>query len=103
METQINQFELLRDKEIISILDGDKKYGTLKIDGEDSGIEITMPYLSGPILCDISTKFGLPVSYTWNGANQSRWIYLSNLLEHCIQNDRVSDLLSFLFSKFKKI
>lgn len=58
-----------------------------------------MPYLNGPTLCDISTKFGLPVSYTWNGANQSRWVYLSNLLEHCIQNDRVSDLLSFLFSK----
>ena len=58
-----------------------------------------MPYLSGPTLCDISNKFGLPVSYGWNGGAQSRWAYLDDLLEHCIQNNRVSDLLAFLFSK----
>ena len=94
-----SKFELLRDKSILSILDGDVDFGTLVINGIDSGIKISMPYLSGPTLCDISNKFGLPVSYGWNGGAQSRWAYLDDLLEHCIQNNRVSDLLAFLFSK----
>jgi hypothetical protein len=58
-----------------------------------------MPYLSGPVLCDISNRFGLPVTYGWNGGAQSRWAYLDDLLEHCIKNNRESDLLAFLFSK----
>ena len=94
-----SKFELLREKSILAILDGDTDFGTLKINGTDSGIKISMPYLSGPTLCDISNKFGLPVSYGWNGGAQSRWAYLDDLLEHCIQNNRVSDLLSYLFSK----
>lgn len=92
-------FELLREKNILAIFDGDVDFGLLEIKGIDSGIKISMPYLSGPTLCDISTKFGLPVTYGWNGGAQSRWIYLDNLLAHCIQNKRESDLLSFLFSK----
>lgn len=95
----VSKFELLREKSILAILDGDTDFGTFKIDGSDSGIKIFMPYLSGPTLCGISNKFGLPVSYGWNGGAQSRWAYLDDLLEHCIQNDRVSDLLSYLFSK----
>ncbi len=94
-----SKFELLREKSILAILDGDTDFGTLKINGEDSGIIISMPYLSGPTLCDISNKFGLPVSYGWNGGAQSRWAYLDDLLEYCIKNNRVSDLLSYLFSK----
>ncbi len=58
-----------------------------------------MPYLSGPTLCEISNKFGLPITYGWNGGAQSRWAYLDDLMAHCIQNKRESDLLSFLFSK----
>lgn len=58
-----------------------------------------MPYLSGPTLCEISNKFGLPVTYGWNGGAQSRWAYLDDLFAHCIENKRESDLLSFLFSK----
>jgi len=94
-----SKFELLREKSILAILDGDTDFGTLIINGTDSGIKISMPYLSGPTLCDISNKFGLPVSYGWNGGAQSRWAYLDNLLEHCIKNNRASDLLSYLFSK----
>ncbi|PWM86024.1 MAG: abortive phage infection protein [Subdoligranulum sp.] len=71
----------------------------LEINGTDSGIKISMPYLSGPTLCEISNKFGLPVTYGWNGGAQSRWAYLDDLLAHCIQNKRESDLLAFLFSK----
>lgn len=48
-----SKFELLREKSILAILDGDTDFGTLKINGTDSGIKISMPYLSGPTLCDI--------------------------------------------------
>lgn len=94
-----SKFELLREKNILSILDGDVDFGTLEVNGTDSDIKISMPYLSGPVLCDISNKFGLPVTYGWNGGAQSRWAYLDDLLAHCIQNKRESDLLAFLFSK----
>ncbi len=94
-----SKFELLREKRILSILDGDVDFGTLEVDGTDSGIKISMPYLSGPTLCGISNKFGLDATYGWNGGAQSRWSYLDNLLVYCIQNKRESDLLVFLFSK----
>ena len=99
MSQEKSKFELLREKSILSILDGDVDFGTLEINGTDSGIKISMPYLSGPTLCDISNKFGLPVTYGWNGGAQSRWVYLDDLLAYCIQNKRESDLLAYLFSK----
>ena len=99
MPQEKSKFELLREKSILSILDGDVDFGMLEINGTDSGIKISMPYLSGPTLCEISNKFGLPVTYGWNGGAQSRWAYHDDLLAHCIQNKRESDLLAFLFSK----
>ena len=93
-----NNFELLRAKNILTILDGDTKFGEIQI-SETKSISNALPYLSGPELCEISTKFGLPVNYSRSGGALSRWVYLDNLLEHCIRNNRVSDLLSFLFSK----
>ena len=93
-----SSFELLRAKSILTILDGDTKFGEIKI-SESKSICNALPYLSGPELCDISTKFGLPVNYSRSGGAFSRWVYLDNLFEHCIRNDRVSDLLSFLFAK----
>lgn len=80
-------------------MDGDVDFGTLSVNGIDTDIKISMPYLSGPTLCDILNKFGLPVTYGWNGGAQSRWAYLDDLFAHCIENKRESDLLSFLFSK----
>lgn len=94
-----SKFELLRDKHILTILDGDMDFGSLEIDGIDSGITISMPYLSGPMLCNISNKFGLSVTYSRSGGAQSRWIYLDDLLVHCIKNNNESNLISFLFSK----
>ncbi len=90
-----NLFELLRNKNILAILDGDTKFGEIKPDDSDNKIEISMPYLSGPKLCDISNSFDLPVTY----GSQSRWVYLDDIWAHCISNHRGSDLLSFLFSK----
>ena len=84
-----NDFELLKQKEIINILIGGTKYG-------ENG-EISMPYLSGPILCEISTIFGFAVDYF--ETRHSRWMYLYDLLEYCIKNEKVSDLLLYIFDK----
>ena len=54
MQQKKSKFELLREKSIIAILDGDTDFGPLKISGEESTIKVSMPYLSGPT----------PVSYT---------------------------------------
>ncbi|TGE31345.1 abortive infection family protein [Desulfosporosinus sp. Sb-LF] len=90
-------YKLLKNKEIISILDGDKTFGQI------NDVQISMPYLSGPDLCALSTTFGLPVEYGWNGGALSRWMYLDNLLEYCINNNKMQQLLSCLFAKNKFI
>jgi len=90
-----NMFELLREKSIFAILDGDTEFGEIESDEPRGNITVSMPYLSGPDLCSISKRFGLPVTY----GSQSRWGYLDDIWAHCIKNHRESDLLSFLFSK----
>ena len=98
MQKYRSNFELLRSKPILAILDGDTEFGTIQI-SQTKSIRNALPYLSGPMLCEISVKFGLPATYSWGGGTKSRWEYLDNLLAHCISNNRVSDLLGFLFSK----
>lgn len=97
-------FNLLRSKEIIAILDGDTKYGDYEFE-DCTTVKIAMPYLSGSDLCDLSTLFGLPVTYSWNGGALSRWQYLDNLLEYCIKNNKCSSLLAYMFSlaQFSKV
>ena len=92
-----NPFSLLRNKEIIAILDGDTKYGDYKFE-DFTTITISMPYLSGSDLCALSSLFGLPATYSWNGGALSRWQYLDNLLEYCIKNNKCSSLLAHMFS-----
>ena len=94
-----NPFRLLMNKTIYAILDGDTVFEDYEFSDDCSTTKISMPYLSGPDLCEISTLFGLPMTYTWNGVNLSRWQYLDNLFEHCIDTDRCSDLLAYLFGK----
>lgn len=94
-----NPFRLLMNKTIYAILDGDTVLEDYEFSDDCSTTKISMPYLSGPDLCEISTLFGLPMTYTWNGVNLSRWQYLDNLFEHCIDTDRCSDLLAYLFGK----
>lgn len=88
-----NKFNLLCNKEILAILDGDKKYGKI------NDVEISMPYLSGSALCSLSTNFGLKRDYRFGSQNLSRWNYLSDLISYCIENNKISALLSHLFLK----
>ena len=91
-------YELLRTKEIFAILDGDTKYGKYEFN-DGTELRIMMPYLSGPDLCRLSTLFVVSITYSWVGANLSRWQYLDNLMLHCIEENRCSDLLAYLFDK----
>ena len=97
MEWRKSTYELLRSKDIIAILDGDTSFGAYEV-CKGKSIDVRMPYLSGPTLCDISTRFGLPVSYN-REETLSRWQYLDNLMDYCIKNGRFSDLLSYLLAK----
>ena len=91
-------YELLKTKAIYAILDGDTTLGSYDFE-DGTSISVSMPYLSGPDLCDISSLFGLPETYSWGGSNLSRWQYLDNLMAFCIKNRRCSDLLAYLFRK----
>lgn len=86
-------FELLRKKSILQILDGDEKFGTI------GDIEIAMPYLSGAKIVEISQHFGIPVTYCGGSVPKSRWMYMDELIMHCISKNKISELLAFLFSE----
>lgn len=89
-------YNLLRAKDIIAILDGDTQIEEL------DGLRIAMPYLSGPMLCELSQKFGCYQEYYWgNGSkpNLSRWQYMDNILEYVIKENKVSQLLSYMMDK----
>lgn len=94
--TQKNKFELLTEKSILAILDGDSKFGSFKVNDDEGEVPICMPYLSGSAICEISYKFGLPSSSI---RGVSRWQYLDELISYCIENNKISKLLNFLFSK----
>ena len=91
-----NNYNLLRSKDIIAILDGD-----FQIEEVD-GIRIAMPYLSGPMLCELSQKFGYYQEYYWGNSskpNLSRWQYMDNILEYVIKENKTSQLLSYMIEK----
>lgn len=91
-----SNYELLKSKEILAILDGD----TI-IEEIDESNKIKMPYLSGPLLCELSQKFGCYQEYYWGTkqSNLSRWMYLDILLDHLIKNNKISEFLKYIFSK----
>lgn len=91
-----NNYSLLRSKDIIAVLDGD-----FQIEEVD-GIRIAMPYLSGPMLCELSQKFGCYQEYYWGNSskpNLSRWQYMDNILEYVIKENKTSQLLSYMMEK----
>lgn len=95
----MSNFKLLTQRKIIDILIGD----TVILEKNDK--KFSMPYLSGPELCELSTKFGLECSYSWNGGALSRWQYLTNLIEFLDKKDEIDKLLDelFHFNKFSDL
>lgn len=88
-------YKLLKAKPILEILDGDREFGTLNSEGSMSPIRLALPYLTGPDIVGIANKFGVVMSY----GTDSRWQYMDRLLQGCIQNNKISSLLGYLFSK----
>ena len=89
MDKSPNDFELLAQRDVIDVLIGDTPL-------DDSGIEVKMPHLSGPRLVELSNRYGL---LTDNRAgNKSRWVYMKDLLRHCVAEGSVQALLAELFS-----
>ena len=89
-------YDLLRSKDIIAILDGDSQIE------EIDGIRIAMPYLSGPMLCELSQKFGCYQEYYWGNSskpNLSRWQYMDNILKYVIKENKISQLLTYMMDK----
>ncbi|MBQ7221980.1 MAG: abortive infection family protein [Bacteroidales bacterium] len=90
-------YSLLINKQIIGILIVDTKVYN----------NYSLPYLSGPQLCDLSTSFGLTITYEWgrDAHNKSRWEYMQDLLTFLNEQGRVPELLSFIMQKkrFDKI
>ncbi len=91
-------FSLLINRKIIDVLIGDVKLYD----------EFSLPYMSGPELCQVSTTFGLARTYTWGNrgvANKSRWEYMQDLMKHLNPQGRIPDLLSYLMQqdRFKNL
>ena len=88
-------FNFLKSKDVYAILDG---YTSFRSDALDE--EVSLPYQSGPKLVEVLNKFGIDASY----GSSSRWMYVEALLEHCIENNRVSDMLAYFFNlaRFQK-
>lgn len=88
-------FSLLKTKPIINVLIGDVEL--------HKGYK--MPYMSGSDFCELSTRFGLQMTYTWGGQNMSRWMYMEQLLEYLNKQDRIHELLDYLFNlgRFKEL
>ena len=92
MENFMVKEKILINKKIIEILDGDALLDSLE------GVDYRMPYLSGPAICDIGVYFGADMEYPWNGA-LSRWCYMQELINYCCDNNKVPQLLAYLFNK----
>lgn len=54
-----NLYKLLKNKEIIAILDGDVSFGEYEFN-DLSKTDMSLPYLSGPKICELSLQFRYP-------------------------------------------
>ena len=70
-KTITEDFEVLTNRDIIDILDGDIKFGAFTFEN-GKYFAIAMPYLTGLMLCSISTQFGLAVRYNFDTTNDKK-------------------------------
>ena len=89
-------FDLLKNQDIIQILDGDSKFGYCN--NAEGNVAISMPYLTKSGIYNIASQFGLVFENEKN-VMKSRRIYFDELLSYCNENDITSNLLVLLFSK----
>ncbi|MBD5400630.1 abortive infection family protein [bacterium] len=90
------QYDLLKARSILDILIGDTSFGQIKVSENDNReVRCGLPYLTGTAICEAAGLFSAPVMY----GSSSRWVYMCQLIDWCIEHSRISDLLHYLFSK----
>ena len=86
----------LCSKTILRILQGDVSVGYYTPENSTEKIELKMPYLSGPDICDLANKFGISLEYD---GTRSRWQYIFDLISGCTETGILPKLLNYLFSQ----
>lgn len=85
-------YDLLKNRKIINILIGDEDikstYG-LFVNG--------MPKISGPEIFKLAKRFGCDMDYSLG--KLSRWQFYEKLLDYVIENHKLNDFLTYIFSK----
>ena len=84
----LDKYKLLKNKNIAEILDGDETFGDFESPNIQSNfglsnfglsnLQIGLPRLSGPDICDIAKMFGSTVEYMFD------------LIDYGIQSGRIS-------------
>ncbi len=93
------RYDLLKARFILDIFIGDTSFDNIKLSESDCrSVRCALPYLTGSAICNIASRFGYALSYTYGGA-LSRWAYMEKIVDWCIENNRISDLLTYMFSK----
>lgn len=83
-------------KIILQILQGDVVVGCFTPNQSGSSIQLKMPYLSGPDICDLANRFGIALEYD---GTRSRWQYMFDLISGCAEIGILQKLLNYLFSQ----
>lgn len=94
----MNDWNLLKDKEIISLMIGDEKINT-----NISFQTLIMPYMSGKDICDFAVLLGLNIIY--NEEKLSRKEYMERVLDYSIKNNSINKFFKELFElkRFRKV
>lgn len=87
--------ELLKTRQVYDILDGDTTFHSSQLN--DS---VSLPYQSGQQLTGILRQFGISRQYD----SSSRWTYVEELMDHCVETRQISKLFTFFFDlrQFRK-
>lgn len=83
------QYLTLAIKDVYCVLMGDTPLGN-----GNAITELKMPYLSGPMLVDISNHFGFPAQY--GQGFPSRWVFMDELFRKCIKAGRAQEFLNYI-------
>jgi len=93
------RYDLLKARFILDIFIGDTYFDSIKLSENDCrSVRCALPYLTGSAICNIASRFGYALSYNYGGA-LSRWAYMEKIVDWCIENNRISELLKYMFSK----
>lgn len=83
-------FNVLKRKEIYTILDGDRK---VLVEGDYTPFSYGLPYMTTDNLARLCEDFGAQIP------SGSRWCYVEEVIDKAIEANRCNDLLNFFFDR----